>query len=190
MSVVKRKYIPDLSGYMAQCELNYALVMRCMQALDNPSVFKEIQAKFRPNRSLSSQENTSVVKSSVSNNTEVDELQTGDPQTEDPQVVEPLLVTIIDEARYTTTVKLKLNLSESSWIDDICLTVRLYHDAQMAEVIEDNRNYTPKPNNRYPTQVRHYRDDKMQRNTLLRQFLNYCFSDSSHKICRPVITAS
>jgi len=185
MNVVKRKYIPDLSGYMAQCELNYALVMRCMRALDNPMVFKELQTKFRPNNSLSSQENNSATESSVNNNGKV-----GDTQTVEPQVVEPLLVTIIDEARYTTTVKLKLNLSESTWVDDICLTVRLYHDAQMAEVIEDNRNHTPKPNNRYPTQVRHYRDDKMQRNTLLRQFLNYCFSDSSHKICRPVITAS
>ncbi|NVJ51108.1 MAG: DUF1249 domain-containing protein [Gammaproteobacteria bacterium] len=153
MSAVKRKYVPDLSRYMAQCEMNYALLLRCLRvaelSADGP-VLPEI----------------------MSTN------------------IEPLRIDILDEARYTTTLRLRLEVAQSRWVESIDMTVRLYHDAQMAEVIENQRNHAPRSNHAYPAQVKLYRDDKLQRNVLLQQCLGYCFSDSSEKVCRPILGTS
>ncbi len=162
MDRIKRKYVPDLTGYMAQCEMNYVLMMRLFRLSENQS-----QSISKGQRSLA---NLGVI--------------------DDEKVALPFLINVDEQAKYTTTLNLTVELVKSEWVSPIKLRVRLYHDAQMAEVLERNRNHAPKSANPYPRQIKHYPDDKFQRNELLHQCLKRCFESSADKIAVPVITYS
>ncbi len=85
----------------------------------------------------------------------------------------------LDSGPYTTTWLLTVDIESDAWIDPVALKVRLYHDAQVAEVLETNRNHAPIPNADYPNKRMVYLDDKWQRNRLLTECLNFMMS---HKI--------
>ncbi len=162
MVVKKRKYIPDLTEYMTQCEVNYALIMRLFR------VHEQIQeaANLSRERSLPA---WMVLDDGAH------------------RISLPFKVTILDDARYTTTLQLNVKITESDWVEPIALKVRLYHDAQMAEVLVNNRNHTPDVKHDYPEQVKLYPDDKFQRNQLLNQCLKCCFSHSTDTVTLPII---
>ncbi|MCO7227409.1 DUF1249 domain-containing protein [Pleionea sp. CnH1-48] len=82
---------------------------------------------------------------------------------------------VTEQTRYTTTLSLKLKAHGSDWVEPILLSVRLYHDACLAEVLENNRNHAPKANHDYPNQKMSHPDDKYQRNRLLNECLKFCF---------------
>lgn len=159
MSAVRRKYVPDLTAFMAQCEQNYALLLRLLQAAEKQPVVSGTDACVQ---GLTETLNNDRVRL-------------------------PFYLSIVDDARYTTTLVLSVELSSSEWVSPVKLKVRLYHDAQLAEVMEPNRNHAPKHQHLYPKQVKHYPDDKLQRNQLLSQCLSQCFQNNAEKVAVPVI---
>ncbi|TQV75935.1 DUF1249 domain-containing protein [Exilibacterium tricleocarpae] len=90
-------------------------------------------------------------------------------------------IAILERARYTTTVELAAEHSPAGELPaPVCgfesprLKVRLYHDAQMAEVIawEDHRLVQPRYD--YPNRRMYQSDEKAQMNRFLGEWLSYC----------------
>lgn len=55
-----------------------------------------------------------------------------------------------------------------------CMTIRLYHDARLAEVISSQCVSQIKPRYDYPNQAMHHPDEKHQVNQFLKEWLQLC----------------
>ena len=85
----------------------------------------------------------------------------------------PVLVKVCERHKYMTIIDLNLQLSESDNIPDILIRLRLYFDAQVAEVIAyQGVERIPA---RYQIKLSRgdVRDEKMQVNLLLNEFLKH-----------------
>ena len=80
-----------------------------------------------------------------------------------------------ERARYTTLVEICEVADESSsdWVN-VHMQVRVYHDAQLAEVIAWHRDRYFKPHYDYPNQRMYLPDEKKQMNRLLGEWLEHC----------------
>jgi|TARA_B100000315_G_scaffold259869_2_gene317772 hypothetical protein len=87
-----------------------------------------------------------------------------------------VVITVLERGPYTTLVRMK-QLPESTWGTNPSMTVRLYHDARSAEVVEYQRARHFKAVYGYPNERMHQRDEKVQVNRLLGEFLALCLSD-------------
>ncbi len=159
MISTKRKYVPDLSEYMSQCEMNYALMSRLLRCVE--------RAETRVDDDFELADFADVCET---------------------EVHLPIHLELIEQAPYTTTLEMRMTLSESAWVSPLVLKVRMYHDAKMAEVLEPGRNHAPQPKHDYPDQIRHYPDDKFQRNKLLNLCLTRCFDTRAKTVTLPKVT--
>ncbi len=92
---------------------------------------------------------------------------------------EPLefLISITERCKYTTM----LDISQQStvptldaWSPAPCFSLRVYHDAQMAEVVSYDRQHRVQPKYDYPNANMYQRDEKTQLNTFLGEWLSHC----------------
>lgn len=132
----KNRYIPDLTLIMAECEANYARMM-----------------KLVPEMSEGSERKIGVC------------LKT--------QNVE-LSFEVVECFKYTATVRLSMGSSEDRWLQGFTFLVRIYHDAQMAEVIEGSSRRQLQGRYRYPNQRMYHSDEKEQSNLHLGEWLRHC----------------
>ncbi|CAM4050070.1 DUF1249 domain-containing protein [Pseudoalteromonas byunsanensis] len=77
-------------------------------------------------------------------------------------------------ARYTTDITIKQTSVSSEFFPNLHLSVRLYHDAKVAEVIHDDYHQRIKPSYRYPNPNMHQKDEKYQINAFLADWLMAC----------------
>ncbi|GAB1255803.1 DUF1249 domain-containing protein [Aurantivibrio plasticivorans] len=94
-----------------------------------------------------------------------------------------LSVDITDRAPYTTTVTLGHQLLHEASSDvakltnaSVEMTVRMYHDAEMAEVVAWNRHYQWQARYETPNEKMYHPDEKQQQNKFLRDWLTLCQS--------------
>ncbi len=80
---------------------------------------------------------------------------------------------VIERGPYTTLIRLRQGRKER-WDLNPGFTVRLYHDARCAEVVEYQRARHFKPVYTYPNDAMRQRDEKAQVNRFLGEFLSYC----------------
>jgi len=102
-----------------------------------------------------------------------------------------VVLTVLERTSYTTllsitqqqisTVEAPDTRSERTdksvtvrWVKPPVLTVRLYHDAQIAEVITYGSNRGVRPKNAYPNQQMFQPDEKRQWNHFLEEWLELC----------------
>lgn len=85
-------------------------------------------------------------------------------------------VTLIESCKYTDTFLLEQTAAAGRWINNPKLTVRLYHDACVAEVIARDGRQLSQGVNEYPNQKMHLPDEKSQLNTFLSEWLNFCIT--------------
>lgn len=86
-------------------------------------------------------------------------------------------VQVVESSRYTTTVQLTQASEEalgSDWLPAPQLTVRLYQDAQLAEVLAWERHRRLQPRYEYPNQAMYQQDEKAQLNRFLGEWLGLC----------------
>lgn len=95
----------------------------------------------------------------------------------------PIRLQVVDRARYTTVLEIEQN-DGFSWGGSPCLQVRLYHDAQMAEVVAWHHHRRLKPRYDYPNREMYQQDEKAQLNRFLRDWLIH--SQSNGRICETV----
>ena len=129
------RYNIDLPRHMAECDANYARLMRLFPAL-----------REREGSTLS----VDIVGRRADVNLE-----------------------ILERNRYTTLVRLRQR-PDTSWGLNPGFTVRLYHDARCAEVVEYQQARHFKAVYPYPNIAMRQRDEKVQVNRFLGEFLSYC----------------
>ncbi len=85
-------------------------------------------------------------------------------------------LTIIESTRYTTLVEINQIAPAVSYWSLPSLTVRLYHDAMVAEVCASQQIFRFKARYDYPNKKLHQRDEKHQINQFLADWLRYCLT--------------
>ncbi len=80
---------------------------------------------------------------------------------------------ILERNRYTTLIRLRQR-PDAPWGLNPCFTVRLYHDTRCAEVVGYQRARHFKAVYPYPNAAMRQRDEKVQVNRFLGEFLSYC----------------
>lgn len=94
-------------------------------------------------------------------------------------------IQVEERARYTTTVKVAQvagSLPTSDWLRLPRLTVRLYHDARMAEVLAWEGHRRIKPRYEYPNSAMYHSDEKFQFNRFLSEWLSLCLSQGRSRL--------
>ena len=81
---------------------------------------------------------------------------------------------VTERCRYTTCIHFTVNNDEqSNWLPEIEIDIRLYHDAHLAEVV-DNRGVAMLPINPYPNPDMLHKDEKQGLNEFLSEWLFFC----------------
>ncbi len=83
-------------------------------------------------------------------------------------------LTIEESTRYTTVVNISQIAPAVSYWSLPAMSVRLYHDARVAEVCSTQQIYRFKARYDYPNKKLHQRDEKHQINQFLAEWLRYC----------------
>ncbi|MEZ5511698.1 MAG: DUF1249 domain-containing protein [Gammaproteobacteria bacterium] len=83
-------------------------------------------------------------------------------------------ISVVERSKYTTTVAVAQESLLNDWVPKPTLTVRLYHDAQMAEVLAFQRNRHLSGTYDYPNDNMYQRDEKAQQNAFLGEWLEFC----------------
>ncbi|MBV1907857.1 MAG: DUF1249 domain-containing protein [Kangiellaceae bacterium] len=83
---------------------------------------------------------------------------------------------LVDKARYTTTLQLRLKSCKNSASIKIDLLVRLYHDAELLEVMDKKGPKALKPVIKGPQLKNEQTDEKRQLNRFLGESLKFCLS--------------
>ncbi len=82
-------------------------------------------------------------------------------------------VTLLERSPYTTTFELRHRFESDALVPDVSMTVRVYHDARVAEVIAyQGCNRLPPPYAVHGN-PRYVRDERRQVNRFLRQILRH-----------------
>ncbi|MDA5489249.1 DUF1249 family protein [Yersinia kristensenii] len=85
-------------------------------------------------------------------------------------------LTIIESTRYTSVVEIVQTAPTISHWSLPSMVVRLYHDAQVAEVCASQQISRFKASYDYPNKKLHQRDEKHQINQFLADWLRYCLA--------------
>ncbi|OIV45809.1 hypothetical protein BK025_16825 [Sodalis sp. TME1] len=85
-------------------------------------------------------------------------------------------LTIQESTRYTTLVEITQTAPVASYWSLPSMTVRLYHDAMVAEVCSSQQISRFKARYDYPNKKLHQRDEKHQINQFLADWLRYCLA--------------
>lgn len=86
-----------------------------------------------------------------------------------------MLIEVTERMRYTTTVRVaRQDTRDDSWLQLPQLTVRLYHDADIAEVLAWENHRRLQVRYSYPNQDMYQADEKAQFNRFLGEWLTHC----------------
>ena len=91
-------------------------------------------------------------------------------------------IRLMESFKYTDTLYLEQKHTAGKWLNNPQMTVRLYHDVGMAEVISCCRHRRIQGVNDYPNRFMHHPDEKTQINAFLAEWLDYCLR-FGHVIC-------
>lgn len=83
-------------------------------------------------------------------------------------------ISVVERSRYTTTVAVAQESLLNDWVPKPTITVRLYHDAQMAEVLAFQCQRPRQSRYEYPNERMYQRDEKAQQNAFLGEWLEFC----------------
>lgn len=83
-------------------------------------------------------------------------------------------ITSLQQSRYTDTLLLEQVHNNGRWLNNPRMTVRVYHDAGLAEVISAYGNRQVAAVNDYPNRFMHHPDEKVQINGFVADWLDYC----------------
>ncbi len=88
-----------------------------------------------------------------------------------------LKVEVQECSRYTTTLVITHAFRQQTpYLTDMSMKVRIYHDAQVAEVLSYQGEHRFEGRYDYPNPKMRHRDEKRQLNQLLQEWLSYCLA--------------
>jgi uncharacterized protein YqiB (DUF1249 family) len=86
-------------------------------------------------------------------------------------------LSVLEQTPYTTLVRLSQENgmdASSAWVRLPVLTLRLYHDAKVAEVVVCEGSRRAYPRYEYPNERMFHQDEKAQWNKFLAEWLSHC----------------
>jgi len=96
-------------------------------------------------------------------------------------------ISVVERSRYTTTLRLERADSQPlprDWLRAPRLTLRLYEDARLAEVLAWERHRHLQPRYDYPNPAMYQQDEKAQLNRFLGEWLALCLEQG--RVLEPV----
>ena len=135
--MAKPKYVVDLAGQMAECEANYARIMKLL-----PNMAEVSSREF----------GVGLV---------------------DGNMVR-LRITVKERCKYTTILEISQLHPAMQWSGEPQFHLRVYHDAQMAEVTAFQGHRHVRPCYDYPNDDMFHCDEKAQLNAFLGEWLSHC----------------
>jgi len=146
------RYRIDLKAFMACCEANYFRLLGLfpnLQSMDERRIGLSLGAEVETVLTVLERTSYTTLLSIAQRKTDIAEsLDTRSERTDKPVTVR--------------------------WFKPPILTVRLYHDAQIAEVVTYGTNRGVRPKNAYPNQQMFQPDEKRQWNNFLEEWLVLC----------------
>ena len=137
MAVCDVRYVPDVTGMMAECEANYARLLKLLPETGH----RTLSVTYPSGQTVT------------------------------------VLFEVLEEFRYTSSVRISQCASSCDWLHLPNMAVRLYHDASMAEVVNAEHMRQLRGIYPYPNERMHYADEKVQRNLYLGEWLSYCLKN-------------
>ncbi len=80
-------------------------------------------------------------------------------------------VRLLENTKYTQLVEISRCVGASALVSTPKVSVRIYHDAKLAEVLTSQQIYQLRPVYDYPNMHMHHRDEKYQVNAFLEELL-------------------
>ena len=94
-------------------------------------------------------------------------------------------IQIIESARYTSTLAIEqVDVATPDFMKP-AMTVRLYHDARMAEVTSSQNAGALAPSYEYPNVKMRLRNEKHMVNLFLTEWLHFCLNHDAQPIAQP-----
>ncbi len=88
-------------------------------------------------------------------------------------------IVILESTRYTSTLEMsQIPSNNTPHFLRPSMTIRLYHDAKVAEVLSAQRTQRLKPVYEYPNINMHQRNEKFMVNVFLAEWLHFCLSQN------------
>ncbi len=81
---------------------------------------------------------------------------------------------VTERFKYTSTVSINQQDRPGSWLSKPVLVIRMYHDAEMAEVVDSKSRGQFKGSYAYPNEKMFHSDEKEQLNAYLGEWLSQC----------------
>ena len=81
---------------------------------------------------------------------------------------------VLEHCPYTTSLSIVQKSTRLDWITSPSFTMRVYHDAQMAEVTSFQQQHRLQTINEYPNPRMHHMDEKAQLDRFLGEWLTHC----------------
>ena len=155
---MKKKYRFDNKAMMVNCELNYLRLSQIMPSVN----FKALD------RALADQH----LESCPAEDQKRCYIDLGADRLAHLQLM------ITERCRFTTMVNLHLNIesmSQACQAACVNLSIRLYHDVNMAEVVACNQQPSRLASYKYPNELMFQPDEKEQQNRFLAEWLSLTF---------------
>lgn len=93
-------------------------------------------------------------------------------------------IDVLEQSRYTSLLKVQQICDGQPEFMRPVIRVRLYHDARLAEVCASQHIFHLQPKYDYPNDKMHHKDEKLQVNLFLADWLKFCIE---HGYCRQQI---
>ncbi|MBB3166858.1 DUF1249 domain-containing protein [Simiduia aestuariiviva] len=88
-----------------------------------------------------------------------------------------ITIAVEERARFTTCVLISRHQGDCRWTRSPVMKVRMYHDAQMAEVVAWERHRVNRGQYPYPNTKMYHKDEKVQLNRFLSEWLAHCLAE-------------
>lgn len=102
------------------------------------------------------------------------EFYIGDAQGQDAKVT--VEIKIVEAFKYTSTLEITQRPVLKRWMTNPSMLVRVYHDANTAEVLSYQGHRNLKPRYKQPNPKMYHADEKMQVNRFLGEWLSHCLN--------------
>lgn len=168
--MAKKSYTIDLIKQMAECDANYIRLLKLM-----PQLQAYLDRSFEDY--IPSNSDAQVIHNELADPEKIleglsHEFAIADIEPGDEKVV--VQIRILEAFKYTTTLEITQRPQLKKWMTNPSMLVRVYHDANTAEVVSyqghrhlQSRYIQPNPKMYYP-------DEKMQVNAFLGEWLTHC----------------
>lgn len=168
--MAKKSYTVDLIKQMAECDANYIRLLKLV-----PQLQAYLDRSFLDHVPVNS--DAGVISSELADPEKIlegisREFAIADLEQSDEKVI--VQIRILEAFKYTTTLEITQKPQLREWMTNPSMLVRVYHDANTAEVVSYQGHKHLQPRYNQPNPKMYHADEKMQVNAFLGEWLTHC----------------